>query len=84
MGCKMQGAKKQGHYYSKREGAAWPLLILNNNDPVFIHPSFCNPYFGPFLHGHEPTHVFLNKNSRCRLTGGLGFRMQIINGYFLA
>jgi hypothetical protein len=44
IGCKKQGAKsrvqkvgckKQGHCYSKREGVAWPLLFLNNNDPVF-------------------------------------------------
>ena len=35
MGCKMQGAKKQGLCYSKREEAARPLLFLNNNDPVF-------------------------------------------------
>jgi hypothetical protein len=30
-----QGAKKLGHCYSKREEAAWFLLFLNNNDPVF-------------------------------------------------
>ena len=30
----------QGHYYSKREEAAWPLLFLNNNDPAFLHPAF--------------------------------------------
>ena len=42
MGCKKQGAKKQGHCYSKREEARLPLLFLNNNDP-----GFCTPYFGP-------------------------------------
>ena len=31
MGCKNQGAKTG----SKREEAAWPLLFLNNNEPVF-------------------------------------------------
>ena len=46
MGCKKQGAKKQGHCYSKREGAAWPLLFLNNNDPVFCTLLFTGPYFG--------------------------------------
>ena len=61
MGCKKQGAKKQGHCYSKREEAAWPLLFSNNSDPVFLHPAFCNPYFGPFLQGHKPTHVFKTK-----------------------
>ena len=35
MGCKKQGAKKQGHCYSKREEARLPLLI----DPVF-KPNF--------------------------------------------
>ena len=49
MGCKKQGAKNQGHCYSKREEAAWPLLFLNNNDPAFLHPAFCNPYFGAFF-----------------------------------
>jgi hypothetical protein len=28
MGCKKQGAKKQGHCYSKREETAWPLLVF--------------------------------------------------------
>ena len=62
MGCKMQGAKIQGHCYSKREEAAWLLLFLNNNDPVFckmlfathifdpfFHPAFCNLYFWPIF-----------------------------------
>ena len=31
---KKQGAKIQGHCYSKREEAALSLLFLNNNDPV--------------------------------------------------
>ena len=58
MGCKKQGAKIQGHCYTKKEKAAWPLLVLNKNNPVFLHPAFCKPYFGPFLQGHKPTHVF--------------------------
>ena len=37
---KKQGAKKQGHCYSKREEARLLLLFLNNNDPVFLHPAF--------------------------------------------
>ena len=44
IGCKKKGAKKQGHCYSKREEAAWPLLFLNNNDPVF-----CNLLFVPHI-----------------------------------
>ena len=62
MGCKNQGAKKQGHCYSKREEAAWPLLFLNNNDPVFFTLLFSGPYFGPgFFLDHKPTHVFKTK-----------------------
>ena len=34
MGFKKQGAKKQGHCYSKREEARLLLLFLNNNDPI--------------------------------------------------
>ena len=34
MGCKKQGAKNEGHCYSKREETAWSLLFLNNNDPI--------------------------------------------------
>ena len=37
---KKQGAKKQDHCYSKREKARLPLLFLNNNNPVFLHPAF--------------------------------------------
>ena len=45
----LQKAEKQGHCYSKREEAAWPLLFLNNNDADFLHPAFCKPYFGFFF-----------------------------------
>ena len=48
------GFKKQGHCYSKREEAAWLLHFLNKNDPVFLHPAFCNPYFGHFLKVPDP------------------------------
>ena len=44
MGCKKQGAKKQGRCYSKREEAAKPLLFLINNDPVF-----CTLLFAPHI-----------------------------------
>ena len=40
MGCKKQGAKKQGHCYSKTEETRLPLLFLNNNDPGFFAPCF--------------------------------------------
>ena len=44
---KKLGAKKTGCCYSKREEAIWPLLFLNNNDPVFLHPAFFGPDFFP-------------------------------------
>ena len=64
-----EGARKQGYCYSKREEAAWPFLILNNNDPIFCTLLFSGPYFGPdFSQGHKPTHVF-----KTRIVGaGLG------------
>ena len=43
MGCKEQGAKKQGHCYSKREEARLLLLFLNNNDPVFLYEQIYLP-----------------------------------------
>ena len=49
MVSKQQGGKKQGHRYSKTEEAVWILHFLNNNQPVFLHPAFCNQYFGPFF-----------------------------------
>ena len=49
MGCKEQGAKKQGHCYSKREEARQHLLFMNNNDPAFF-----NQYFGPFFKVPHP------------------------------
>ena len=35
MELKKAGSKKQDHFFSKKEEAAWPLLFQNNNDPVF-------------------------------------------------
>jgi hypothetical protein len=46
MDLEKAGSKKQGHFYSKREEAAWPLLFLNNND-CFLHPAFFRSIFGP-------------------------------------
>ena len=60
------GCKKQGHCHSKREEAAWPLLFLNNNDPVFCTLRFSGPYFGPdFFSGSHTDPCFQNKNSGC-------------------
>ena len=53
MGCKKQDAKKQGHCYSKREEAAWPLLLLNNNDPVFCTMLFTTNIFDLFISGSQ-------------------------------
>ena len=50
MGCEKQGAKKQGHCYSKREQAC-------NNDPGFLHTAVCNPYFGPFFKVSDPKKI---------------------------
>ena len=57
--CKKQGAKKQGHCYSKREKADWPLLFLDNNDPIFCTLLFATRILDLiFFQGHKPTHVF--------------------------
>ena len=54
MGCKKQGAKKQGHCYSKREEAAWPLLFLNNNEPdLFFTLLFATHILDLFSQGHK-------------------------------
>ena len=45
---KKAGPKKLGCCYSKREDAIWPLLFLDNNDPVFLHPAFYWPDFFQF------------------------------------
>jgi hypothetical protein len=42
---KKQGAKKQGHCYSKREKDRLHLLFLNNNGPVFLHSAFFRTMF---------------------------------------
>ena len=65
-GLKKAGCKKPGHYYSKREEAAWPLLCLNNNELVFLHPTFCNPYFGPLFYRVTNRHRYVFKT---RLVG---------------
>ena len=49
MGFKKQGAKKQGHCYSKREKARLPLLFLNNNDPVFRNLLFAPHILDPIF-----------------------------------
>ena len=51
--------KSEFQIATKREEAAWLLLFLNNNDPVFFIVLFSGPYFGPdFFQGHKPTNVF--------------------------
>ena len=58
MGCTKKGVKKQGHCYLKRGKAAWPLLFLNNNDPVFSPCFFQVHIWTCFFQGHTLTHVF--------------------------
>ena len=69
------GCKKQGHCYSIREEARLPLLILNNNDPVF-----CTLLFAPYildpilLKVPDPKQISGRPDklcSGCRLTGRL-------------
>ena len=65
MGCKKQGAKKRVIAFKKRRGQAASSLYEYYNDPVFLHPAFRNPYFGPFFQVHKPTHLF-----KTRIVGG--------------
>ena len=53
MDLKKTGCKKKGHCYSKREEAAWLLLFLNNNDPVFLHPAFATHILDPAACVHQ-------------------------------
>ena len=57
MGCKKQGAKNQGHCYSKKEEA----FFLNNNDPVFCTLLFATHILDLFLKDHKPTNVLKTK-----------------------
>ena len=58
-GLQIAGCKKQGHCY-------WSLLFLNNNNPVFLHPAFCNPYFRPFFQGHKPIPKIVGADYRAK------------------
>ena len=77
MGCEKQGAKNQGHCYSKREETAWPFLFFNNNYPAFWHPSFCNHILDLIFSGSQTDPCFQNKNSGCRLTGGISVHKNL-------
>ena len=58
MGCKKQGAKKQGQCYSKSEEAiAWSLLLLNNNDPVFCTLLFAKSRVPDILKVPDPKKI---------------------------
>ena len=57
--------QKLGHFYSKREEEVWPLLFLNNNEPVFFAPCFLQPTFlNLFFSGSQTDQFF--QNSGCR------------------
>ena len=58
MGYKTQGAKKQGHCYSKREEARLSLQHLSNNDPVFCTMLFATNILDLYFQAHKPIHVF--------------------------
>ena len=81
MDLKKGGKKKQGHCYSKREEAAWPLLFLINTDPVFCTLLFLGPYFDL---GFQTDPCFQNKNSGCRLTGRVALAIVLPLVYLLA
>ena len=57
MGCKNQGAKNQGQCYSKKEEAAWSLLFLNNNDPVFCTLLFAKSRVPDILKVPDPKKI---------------------------
>ena len=73
MDLRKAGSKKQGHCYSKREVAAWSLLFLNTNDPVFCNLLFSGPYLGlDFLKFQTQKKYrvdLINYKSGCRFTG---------------
>ena len=48
-GLQKAGCKKHGS-----EEARLILLFLNNIDPVYLDPAFCNPYVGPFFQTSRP------------------------------
>ena len=51
MGCKKQGAEKQGHCYSEKEEKTLHLLFLNNNDLSFLHPALFKKLGAQFFSG---------------------------------
>ena len=53
--------KKQGCCYSKREEAAWPILLLNNNDPFFCTLLFAKRRVPGFLKVADPKKNLLRK-----------------------
>ena len=59
----------KGHCYSKREEAAWPILFLNNNDPIFLHPVFCKKAgFPDFLKVPDPKKILLSARTSSLLS----------------
>ena len=56
MGCKMQGAKNRVIVVQKekRPGCFFSFWITMT---LFLHPAFCNPYFGPFFKVPDPKKI---------------------------
>ena len=82
----------QGHCYSKKEEAAWPLLFLNNNDPFFF--SGCHPRKSQVSCQPEKnkaadfTGYPSNNFQGCRLNGGFSpvgmLEFQPIRGNYIS
>ena len=90
IGFKNWGAKKQGHCYSERETAAWPLLFLNNNDPDFYTLLFSGPCFWlDFLKFTNPKNMSsrpdkLKKWAQINWTIGLKIKQPTLNRFFFS
>ena len=54
----------------KKQGAKNRVIVIQKEkkQSVFLHPAFCNPYFGPFFEGSKTDPCFQNKNIGRRLT----------------
>ena len=75
MGCKKQGAKKQGHCYSKGcFFSFWIRLTL-----VFCTLLFATHILDLFFTGSQTDPCFQNKNSGCRLTGRVFYIEDCLN-----
>jgi hypothetical protein len=52
MGCKKQGAKKQGHCYSEKRKGSLTSFLYEKQWPCFLHPAFYILLFAPHILAH--------------------------------